>query len=96
MGEGNWTTYPPTSVPYWLKAVPWVLTPQHCAQEALPENVLGQRAQEATGPIQDLSVGDVQGRLKEFEPGWTNPATSGFLTTSNELLKNSAPWIEAF
>lgn len=60
-----------------------MLTPQLTAQEALPENVLRQRAfpelSELTGLIQDLSAGNVQGRLKGFEPGRTNPATSGFL-----------------
>lgn len=37
-------------------------------------------------------MGDVQGGPKGSKPGQTNSATSGFLMTTNELLKNNAPF----
>lgn len=64
-----------------------MLAPQHSHQEALLEKVLRQGAQQVVGPARALSVGDVQGGARGFELGWTTPAPSSFLVTSNELLR---------
>lgn len=87
--------YPPTAVPYWLRAVPGVLTPQVSPASTARECSLAESLDDF-GPVQDLSVGDVQGGPGGSGPSQTTPATPSFLVKANELLEQCPIGAEAF